>query len=295
MNIASLLIVAVLAAGPKAPDDKTYWGGYAASVIAGKLVNVPASANIYEGKPKKKDDEVKQLVPPATVQDLPQTFVPEIPQARLPGSSFTTTPPVYLDQESIDRITKLLNEKAESPKPGPAPMPEPDKPNPVVKSEPPKAEEEKKPWEKPPYPLPPPPVPTDGRHLPPLPKVEVKAPPSAPTSYREVLAYARDQGKLVFIIFSTQSCIPCKKFKTETLKDENVRAELVKMNVGLIHGVDCDIEADIADFLKIHSVPVYIITDGKKLIRRGSGYLSPTDFIEWLKNGKKSDEEKSGT
>lgn len=104
--------------------------------------------------------------------------------------------------------------------------------------------------------------------------------PTNPTSYQEAIDMSRRTGKKVFLYFHADWCSWCKKMERETLSDARVKQELSKY---IVYYVDRDQERAVARKYMVGGIPAYCITDSsERASKRGVGYKSPQEFIDWL-------------
>ncbi len=105
----------------------------------------------------------------------------------------------------------------------------------------------------------------------------------APTSaaLREALARAKARGVPLVIDFGGPFCHLCRKFEETALKDEQVRQALGSFE---FLQVDIESDSDAAKDLDVHAVPdIWVFGGAGTMLARHNGYLSPTEFLAFLK------------
>jgi thiol:disulfide interchange protein len=94
------------------------------------------------------------------------------------------------------------------------------------------------------------------------------------------LARAKTEGKPVFVEFSAVWCGPCQQMKRDTFAHPQVQARLMAY-VTLF--VDSDRERVLTRRFGVRGIPAYfVVRADRTVIRSGTGYLGPGDFLRWL-------------
>ena len=106
-------------------------------------------------------------------------------------------------------------------------------------------------------------------------------------SYKDALAEAKKQNKLVFIDAYASWCSPCKKLQQNTFTDKNV---IHYFNDHFIN-VSVDVEKGegptLVDKYKVTHFPTMIIADNEgKQITFTIGYIQPDDLLGFAKYGQ---------
>ena len=102
------------------------------------------------------------------------------------------------------------------------------------------------------------------------------------SSYREAIKRSGEEGIPVLIFFDADWCSWCKKMKSETLTDKNVK-EIMK-NYILVF-VDYDRNKFVARKFGVQGLPSYAITNvNETKLKSDGGYLSADKFHRWLDN-----------
>ena len=100
------------------------------------------------------------------------------------------------------------------------------------------------------------------------------------SSYRESIKRSGEEGIPVLIFFDADWCSWCKKMKSETLTDRNVK-EIMK-NYVLVF-VDYDRNKSVARKFGVQGLPSYAITNvNETKLKSDGGYLSADKFHRWL-------------
>lgn len=129
----------------------------------------------------------------------------------------------------------------------------------------------------------------------PIPKVEepqpeppqVETPPAdvlskTYTSYAEAVEAAKSLKRPIFLYFGAEWCGYCKKMKSTTLADTEVKDKLAKEYVPCI--IDTDKDRATARKYKVSGIPAYmILSPDETIMARTSGMKSKEEFLEWLK------------
>lgn len=99
-------------------------------------------------------------------------------------------------------------------------------------------------------------------------------------------AATKDETKRLFCVFTSKSCVPCQKLKTDILEQDDINQALYKSAV--VYYVDIDEETEVADaYLKAKiwdgQVPMCIVfnRDATKIINILSGLPTRQEFIKW--------------
>ncbi len=114
---------------------------------------------------------------------------------------------------------------------------------------------------------------------------ETQVPPrpskSRPSDEMErALARAKAEGKMVVVEISASWCPPCMQMKRDTFANAQVQARLAQF-VTLF--VDADDDADFNQRLGVRGIPAFVVVrPDRAIIKSGSGYMGPKDFLHWL-------------
>ena len=102
------------------------------------------------------------------------------------------------------------------------------------------------------------------------------------SSYKEAIKRSGEEGIPVLVFFDADWCSWCKKMKSETLTDRNVK-EIMK-NYVLVF-VDYDRNKSVARKFGVQGLPSYAITNvNETKLKSDGGYLSADKFHRWLDN-----------
>ncbi len=93
----------------------------------------------------------------------------------------------------------------------------------------------------------------------------------------------RVMKKYAFHYFGAAWCEPCRRMQANTLNEPNVQKALEDKFGFNIAIYDIDNWPGLQKSLHIDLVPTYFIYEGEKIVKRGSGYLSPKDFLDWIR------------
>jgi thioredoxin-related protein len=101
--------------------------------------------------------------------------------------------------------------------------------------------------------------------------------------YADFLSQMKSQQKYGILIFTSKTCVDCVKLE-KTLKELHQTKDFDK------YYLVCKIDRDKNKILynryvavcQNEAIPLYIVTDGKKLKKFGEGYKNTKDFINWL-------------
>jgi thiol:disulfide interchange protein len=116
--------------------------------------------------------------------------------------------------------------------------------------------------------------------------IEPEVTPTEPKSYQEALSMSKKNGKQIFLFFHADWCHWCKKMERETLSKEEVKQALSNY---IVYFVDTGKESSVARKYVTGGIPTYVITNHTEIVsKRGSGYKSSRDFINWLNNRQPS-------
>ncbi|HEX9047246.1 MAG TPA: thioredoxin domain-containing protein, partial [Verrucomicrobiae bacterium] len=116
------------------------------------------------------------------------------------------------------------------------------------------------------------------------------APPAADVapvfhaSFRSASDAAAADQSLVLLVLSADWCVPCKLFKSQTLAAPEFARQKHPLHVA---EVNIDANQKMAANFGVENVPALVLltADGKILLRH-TGFLSPEELLEWLKNGR---------
>lgn len=111
------------------------------------------------------------------------------------------------------------------------------------------------------------------------PKVDIQ-PKTEPTNYAEALKQSKNNNKNILLVFSATWCGPCNKFKSEVLKDENVKK---KMNDYIFLIIDIDAEPVLTKKCNVTAIPSILILNNKEeIIKSTVGFKDKKSFINWF-------------
>lgn len=100
------------------------------------------------------------------------------------------------------------------------------------------------------------------------------------SSYSEALSKSGEYGMPVLAIFGADWCGWCKKMKSETLTDEQVKGMM--MNYVVVH-VDVDQDRSVSRKFGVSGIPAYVITNSQeKKLKNDAGYKNASQFASWL-------------
>lgn len=98
-------------------------------------------------------------------------------------------------------------------------------------------------------------------------------------NYQEALAAAKKYDRPMFLYFETDWCKWCKKMKSETLFDDDVKYKLTTEYITCIHR-----DKDLWKKYQIYSVPSYLILDSyENVVMKESGFKNKEEMMNWLK------------
>ena len=101
-----------------------------------------------------------------------------------------------------------------------------------------------------------------------------------PESYEEALKMAEENDKKIFLFFTGDYCVWCKKMKSETLSDKEIQNLLSKY---IVYHVDVMKEKDVRNKYNIKGIPNYFIIDkDEKVLKSGKGYKGKSSFANWI-------------
>ncbi len=94
------------------------------------------------------------------------------------------------------------------------------------------------------------------------------------------LARAASEGRITFAFATADWCGPCQIFKRGALSDPRVEAWVAEHAVPVY--IDIDDHQDLAQRLRIDSIPVTILLRENNEIARTTGVRDPDDLLAWL-------------
>lgn len=93
---------------------------------------------------------------------------------------------------------------------------------------------------------------------------------------KEAKQAAEELDKNILVVFETDWCDICRKFKHDSISD-------IDFNEYVLCFLDIDRDKEFIKEYEIKSLPCYIILDKQgKVIKRGSGYKPKKTFMNWL-------------
>jgi len=112
-------------------------------------------------------------------------------------------------------------------------------------------------------------------------------PPSPPevmasfTVYKEALAASKTKQRPMFLYFGAEWCVYCKKMKSTTLADQDVKDKLSKEYV--VCFIDTDKDRPTARQYKVRGIPAYMVVGSdEKVLLSATGVKAKTEFMSWL-------------
>lgn len=105
----------------------------------------------------------------------------------------------------------------------------------------------------------------------------------------DMLAKAKEEGKLAFVDVYATWCPPCKKMESEVFVREDIGKLMDSMFVAVKYNSDEETGGAILQQFQLRYIPSYLIfTAEGDLITTRSGFIEPDDFIEFLKEAKEA-------
>lgn len=102
------------------------------------------------------------------------------------------------------------------------------------------------------------------------------------SSYDEAVSLAKKHHRPIFLYFGAEWCHWCKKMKSETLSDAEVKAKLGKEYV--VCFIDTDQDKATARKYRVSGIPAYmVVSESETVVVRDSGYKSKSEFLAWLR------------
>lgn len=99
-------------------------------------------------------------------------------------------------------------------------------------------------------------------------------------SYEDGLKVAKDQDKMVYVLFGADHCPWCHKQKDVLLSDE----VLDSLSGYVMVYVDTSEERDLSSKYRVKSIPVSMILDSEgKVERKNVGYMDSSKFLKWIR------------
>ena len=103
-------------------------------------------------------------------------------------------------------------------------------------------------------------------------------------SFRDALAKAGREDKLVMVDFYTDWCGPCKLMDRTTFRDEKVRKLLAARFVSVKINTEVGAGIEIARDYRVTGYPSLMILDENgKVVSKHLGFMNARDFLAWLK------------
>ena len=101
------------------------------------------------------------------------------------------------------------------------------------------------------------------------------------TDVRQSGIDAKNLGKSRLLYFTASWCGPCQQMKRTTWASKEVAAALKDY---IPVKVDADEYTAMGSQYKINLIPAFVLVDNSgKAIKQASGYMSASEFIDWLK------------
>ena len=114
-----------------------------------------------------------------------------------------------------------------------------------------------------------------------LPSITTKELVAWQTDYRQGLIDSKASGKPRLLYFSATWCAPCEQLSRTTWANKDV-ARALEDYVAI--KLDFDKSPDVALNFKIDFLPAYVVVShDSKVLFSASGYMSPEQFLAWLK------------
>lgn len=102
------------------------------------------------------------------------------------------------------------------------------------------------------------------------------------TSYAEALEASKSLKRPIFLYFGADWCAYCRKMKSTTLSDEEVRQKLAKEYVPCF--IDTDADRATSRKYKVAGIPAYmVLSQDETVLARSSGMKTKEEFLKWLK------------
>lgn len=99
-------------------------------------------------------------------------------------------------------------------------------------------------------------------------------------SYSDAMEIAKNQDKMVYVLFGSEHCPWCHKQKDVLAKSDVVEA----LSEYVICYVDVSTERNIADKYRVRAIPVSAILDSdERLVQKNVGYMEESKFLNWLR------------
>ena len=99
-------------------------------------------------------------------------------------------------------------------------------------------------------------------------------------SYDDAVAIAKEQGKMVYVLFGGDHCPWCHKQKDVLLKDDVVDA----LSDYIVCHVDTSTEREVSSKYRIRTIPVSMILDSnERVVKKNVGYMDEAKFLKWLR------------
>jgi thiol:disulfide interchange protein len=106
-------------------------------------------------------------------------------------------------------------------------------------------------------------------------------------SFKEALELSKKHDKPIFVYFGANWCYWCKKMKTDTLNEKDVKNKLDKEYITVF--IDTDKDKETTQKFKVSAIPDYMILSSDEIVlKRATASKSKKDFLDWLKSEKTS-------
>jgi thiol:disulfide interchange protein len=107
-------------------------------------------------------------------------------------------------------------------------------------------------------------------------------------TYAEALSASKTFKRPIFLYFGAEWCHWCKKMKTDTLSQAEVKDKLGKEYI--VCFIDTDKDKATARKYKVSGIPAYmVVASDETVITRASGFKTKADFLDWLRPKMVSD------
>lgn len=105
--------------------------------------------------------------------------------------------------------------------------------------------------------------------------------------WNKALALSKEKGKPIYIEFYAKWCGYCKKFKQNTLNDEEVKTYLSKNYIPIVIDAEEGQGIELKKKYNVNGYPTHVAVDtelNQKAVTYG--YLKSDQFLQWIKGVK---------